>query len=313
MTTTTLKLFGLLFMTLDHIGEFFPNTPIIFRWIGRLSYPLFAFCCVQGVLHTKSKKKYLGMLYIFHIIMIILGAYFNSHYATNDGTPFISNNIFSTLFQLALLLCVLEMSKKKNYKKTVLLYILYQLLMLFCHNYFLISTDFNWWQQYAVHYLFCNLFWQESNWFMIFLGVVFYFSYRTDSLKEPEHDSINQNTSQQKAAFMYILFILIYYLIELFDIVSRTLFRIKIYFGNTVNEILVWILSILGADPVELNTFTPFSTELLLYENYQWMMIFAFPFFLFYNGQHGRKIKWFFYLYYPIHIILLFLLSKTGG
>lgn len=44
---------------------------------------------------------------------------------------------------------------------------------------------------------------------------------------------------------------------------------------------------------------------------YQWMMIFALPLMLCYNGQKGRSAKKLFYLFYPVHIWTLFLLSNV--
>lgn len=43
----------------------------------------------------------------------------------------------------------------------------------------------------------------------------------------------------------------------------------------------------------------------------QWMMALALPLMLRYNGEKGRGWKWFFYLYYPAHTCLLFLLSAA--
>ncbi len=44
---------------------------------------------------------------------------------------------------------------------------------------------------------------------------------------------------------------------------------------------------------------------------YQWMMIFALPFFLLYNGQRGKaKMKYFFYALYPLHLWIIFLLEQ---
>lgn len=43
----------------------------------------------------------------------------------------------------------------------------------------------------------------------------------------------------------------------------------------------------------------------------QWMMALALPLMLRYNGEKGRDWKWFFYLYYPAHTCLLFLLSAA--
>lgn len=55
--------------------------------------------------------------------------------------------------------------------------------------------------------------------------------------------------------------------------------------------------------------FTNFSVENLLYENNQWMMIFAVPFMMLYNGRKGHGLKYLFYIYYPVHIFLFFFIA----
>lgn len=49
-----------------------------------------------------------------------------------------------------------------------------------------------------------------------------------------------------------------------------------------------------------------FSVHSLLFENYQWMMIASLPLMYAYNGKKGRGLKYFFYIFYPAHIIILF-------
>ncbi|MGO3606062.1 MAG: TraX family protein [Pseudolactococcus laudensis] len=39
------------------------------------------------------------------------------------------------------------------------------------------------------------------------------------------------------------------------------------------------------------------------------MMIFSLLPICLYNGKEGRKEKWLFYIFYPLHIIVLYLLS----
>ena len=64
-----LKIIACITMAIDHIGVFIdiyvPNSPTIntlvtaFKIIGRLAFPLYAFLIVEGALHTKSMPKYI--------------------------------------------------------------------------------------------------------------------------------------------------------------------------------------------------------------------------------------------------------------
>ena len=53
-----------------------------------------------------------------------------------------------------------------------------------------------------------------------------------------------------------------------------------------------------------------FSPERVFYEDYQWMMALAIPFFLAYNGKRGAGYKYLFYVFYPAHIVLLFFIGN---
>jgi|MucameStandDraft_1065616.scaffolds.fasta_scaffold13618_2 hypothetical protein len=43
-----------------------------------------------------------------------------------------------------------------------------------------------------------------------------------------------------------------------------------------------------------------------LFVDTQWCMFLAIPFILLYNGEKGRSMKYFFYIYYPVHVYVLF-------
>lgn len=59
LNSNQLKLLALLTMTVDHIGvHLFPQYPIL-RIIGRLAFPIYAYCIAEGCVHTKNRKKYL--------------------------------------------------------------------------------------------------------------------------------------------------------------------------------------------------------------------------------------------------------------
>ncbi len=63
-----LKIIAIITMTIDHIGAImYPNIDI-FRIIGRISFPIFAFLLVEGFKHTSNKLKYFLRLLLFAVI-----------------------------------------------------------------------------------------------------------------------------------------------------------------------------------------------------------------------------------------------------
>lgn len=65
MSSFFIKIFALLFMIIDHVGFVFFSENIIFRIIGRLSFPLFAYQMAVGFSHTRNKEKHIAKLLIF--------------------------------------------------------------------------------------------------------------------------------------------------------------------------------------------------------------------------------------------------------
>ena len=97
LDTDFLKLIAIVSMLIDHIGgAFFPEVGI-FRWIGRLAFPIFCYCLTVGLLYTRSVKKYLLRLGIFALVsqpFYILAFHPVGQFAEN-----LTNwNIFFTLF-----------------------------------------------------------------------------------------------------------------------------------------------------------------------------------------------------------------------
>ena len=80
---SALKWIALITMLIDHIAAtmmphfdiveqlFNIDTEFIYnvmRGIGRISFPIFCFCIVEGFIHTRNIKKYLIRLFIFAVI-----------------------------------------------------------------------------------------------------------------------------------------------------------------------------------------------------------------------------------------------------
>ena len=62
--TGFLKLIAFVTMTIDHIGAVFFPEVIVLRIIGRIAFPLFAYCLVVGYFYTRDVKKYLGRIFL---------------------------------------------------------------------------------------------------------------------------------------------------------------------------------------------------------------------------------------------------------
>ena len=57
-----LKLTGMITMTVDHAGLILFPGAAIFRIIGRLAFPIFAYMISEGAYYTKNRKKYFFMV-----------------------------------------------------------------------------------------------------------------------------------------------------------------------------------------------------------------------------------------------------------
>jgi hypothetical protein len=94
MTIFHIKLIAILAMVVDHVGLFFYPQLIIFRIIGRLSFPLFAWLISNGAYHTKNMNHYLKRILILGLISQIPFTFANNLINLSGW----SLNIFFTLF-----------------------------------------------------------------------------------------------------------------------------------------------------------------------------------------------------------------------
>lgn len=96
LDTNLLKLIAIISMLIDHVGSaFFPDMPI-FRYAGRLAFPIFAYCLTVGLLYTSNIKKYLTRLGIFALISQPL--YIMAFHPYDWHEEWMNMNIYFTLF-----------------------------------------------------------------------------------------------------------------------------------------------------------------------------------------------------------------------
>ena len=58
LSSTVLKLIAAVTMFIDHAGLILFPQYRIFRIIGRLAFPIYAYCIAEGFRYTRNRKKY---------------------------------------------------------------------------------------------------------------------------------------------------------------------------------------------------------------------------------------------------------------
>ena len=103
--TTWLKIIALVFMFIDHAGKMcFPNIPEM-RILGRIAFPIYAWCMIVGFHYTRRVPKYL-------LRILITGLVSQPLYMLALNHTWKQPNIFLTLF---LGLCALWGIREKKY------------------------------------------------------------------------------------------------------------------------------------------------------------------------------------------------------
>ena len=304
MTSTRLKILALIFMTIDHIGEFIPNMPIWFRWIGRMSAPIFFFCAAEGIHHSSDKKQYLKRLWKMSFLMVLIEAVLPPLAEIYFGVVavYCSNNIFLSIFLGTLLVYLLEQSKADKAKriKYISFYAGYQMLLLILGIV---------WEQFdtilaplnsipilcdAERIIFTALGafgFMEGNVILTSAIVLFYIC----------------RNNKKKLGIWYSAYCALYFLVFVPQLPLKAIhFMSRCNVPNAFIEIVRTVGKLFGLQTI----FSAGNFEnSLLNVTYQWMMIFALPFLLMYNGERGKNLKKIFYIYYPAHLVVLCVLG----
>ncbi|MCI2111534.1 MAG: conjugal transfer protein TraX [Bacilli bacterium] len=295
-----LKIIALVAMSFDHIGVFlndysgsFANsgavstTALVFRIVGRLAFPLFAFMLAEGLRHTHDKGKYLMRLFdVFALIFVVeLVLYvLNLNGIGNFGVP--SSQIFTSLVLYALFACLVERKDWMRWLTALpVAYILLSYAADICTLYYANATAESVrfalsWQNYFP--LFVRAQYSLFG-FLVFLG--FYYARPfADRFVKKSLSLDEKGLAEYQATSDYQ---------RLLNIAGAT--------SLSVVTIIFWGLSYIATEAAPY-TFDVYKMGLQTYGLLSALLI------LCYNGKRGYDSKWFRafnYLYYPVHIAII--------
>lgn len=264
-----LKKMAIIFMTLDHIGYFldqYDNLNVlfsIFRIFGRLSFPLFIFLLVEGVIHTKNIGKYFIRLGLLALAFLVGQLFYYFAVEKNSG-------MLSPAVDLLLTAAIVYLLKRKDrYSWFALIPFAIAMISMFVRNYELNHlTLVKWWPIFIR---------PDYTLYGPLLGIGFYYAnpLAVYFLKS------NEGTK---------------------DWVGTTYERTT---KNIISAVFLIILTLAFAFMDKQGLHLVFSIPWQIYS------LFAFIPILFYSGKRGYNAKWFqygCYIYFPAHLILIFLI-----
>ena len=283
MSNTTLKIIAMIAMVIDHIFYFFPNIPYVFHWIGRISAPIFLFCSVLGYVHTTNRKSFFIRIYLLSVVVEGMNVFL--------GIDYLRMNFIRTILLTLCLIFILD--KFRNNDKKAYLYlsgfIIWQILSFGVIYHLVSSAMINENVAYLLFVIMVNFANLDGGILLALIGLLFYV-FKDDKLKLSISFSI--------LTFAY----LVIFNSPLIPRIADFLYRSPQY--SSLHTVFTSLCNVvLGAHPSGVTTD-------ILFGNSQWMMIFSLIFILMYNGKKGYGLKWFFYIFYPLHIAILYLISN---
>ncbi len=113
-----LKLIALITMFIDHVGYLIYPGVRVYRIIGRISFPIFAYMIAMGFIHTSNRKKYAKRLFVFGISIQVFFTGFALIFDPYSANPF-EINVILLLFSGLVMLQIWTMMTKtiQEYKR----------------------------------------------------------------------------------------------------------------------------------------------------------------------------------------------------
>ena len=139
LTSNMLRILAMAFMICDHLwAKVVPGNDWM-TYLGRLTFPIFAFMISEGFIHTSNLKKYILRLLGFAVISEIP---FNLFYGGSWFYPYHQNVMFTLLFGL-LAIMLIDKAKKNKDAKTIAKTV--ALVALLCIASFIGFVDYGFW------------------------------------------------------------------------------------------------------------------------------------------------------------------------
>ncbi|SHE68997.1 TraX family protein [Clostridium fallax] len=281
-----LKILMLIFMLLDHISSFIPGAPIWFHWIGRVVAPVFFYLLVDGFLHTRSKENYIKRMLIAAEIMFIGNTIlaFVFPKIVNEGKVLGVGqiNIQNTNYYWITLAIIIGIAiytiityKIKNLSSGVA--VTGAILIILADVY--------------IQKMFPGKFFLYNNIFLsMALSLIMIKGYEQYKEGKPV-----------KGLWFFILALMLSYRTE--GMAIAPLMTIIFYLFRDRKRMQYLAYAGLSA------SFMLGLTNAQLIERPQWMMIFALVFIYLYNDKKGKDYRYIFYVFYPVHIWILYIIN----
>lgn len=275
-----IKIIAFLTMTIDHIGwalsEFVGSNYFLVnpcRFIGRFALPLFCFMIVEGVIHTKHFGKYALRLGIMATVISIAMAVVEYAPAFKGFSMWGEGNIFIDLLLGATTIYLLR--RKEIWMKLLSLLIIAVSVLSFIVNCYEVGAN-------ALIYWFPFFLRLQYDWLSIAMMIGFLFAYTLKDWALEYHES---KTGLPKETLEGTF-------------LSRNLTNIFAFGMLIIISSLYYLLGLV------------MHPDYVFWNNgLQAAAMFSGAFILLYNGKRGYNAKWFeygSYLYYPLHLILIF-------
>lgn len=291
LSSFIIKVVALVTMFIDHLAVFLdastisfnPNLYLAMKIIGRISFPLYLFCIYEGMRHTHNRLRYICRLAIMAAV-IYLGIGVINFPSLNIGiqsSTFLMNvgNIFIDLTLSALFIYLIE-NKNKYLKFISIIPILYLIGSGFL-KYFRINTI----EPGVYHFLYDGLL-SQYDFITALMIILFYFGviiFNKSCLKIFDNNY------------------------ELFEEFKKTnSYRYRVNAIISISIVLISVICYL----VGRYSNIPLLSSYMDYEIESYIIL-SIIFILWYNGKLGlsnKVVKYGFYLAYPLHLIILFII-----